>query len=303
MREIKQKWQDFLVNERGFSPATAESYLIDLKYFLIFIEEYLGSYCTIEVQEKLSIRDYRSWMAYRKNNGLAFSSTARALAALKNFFKFLTRYHGFQNKSIFSVKSPKQARSLPKALNEEQSKASLSNLEEFSEEAWIAQRDRAILYLLYGCGLRISEALALNRNDFDSKVLVITGKGNKQRIVPLLDDVIREIKTYIELCPFSLKDKDPIFLGKQGKTLDPGVFQRQIRKLRNLLNLPESTTPHAFRHSFATHILAHGGDLKSIQELLGHKDLTTTEKYTKVEASHLLDVYKKAHPYNNNSQF
>lgn len=296
MKDIIHKWSDFLIKERGFSDLTAQSYLIDLKYFISFLEDFKQESCNIETFENLNIRDFRSWMTFRKNSNLAFSSTARALAALKNFFKYLIRYHNFSNKCIFSVKSPKQAKSLPRAINEEQSDLSLNKLEELTEEAWLAKRDRAILFLLYGCGLRISEALSLKKCDFDNETLIIKGKGNKERIVPLIENVAKEVKEYIKLCPYTLKENDLIFLGKQGKALDPGVFQRQIRKLRNIYNLPENLSPHAFRHSFATHILSRGGDLKSIQELLGHKDLTTTEKYTKIEASHLLKVYNKAHP-------
>ena len=161
-------------------------------------------------------------------------------------------------------------------------------------------RYQALLYLLYGCGLRISEALSLRLKDLSRDYFVIRGKGNKERIVPVLKTIIDHINEYLKLCPYSREENDFVFIGKQGKPLNAGVFQRQIRYLRNILNLPETATPHAFRHSFATHILAHGGDLKSIQELLGHQNLTTTQKYTKVESNHLLNVYNKAHPYTNN---
>ena len=166
-----------------------------------------------------------------------------------------------------------------------------------SNEAWIILRDQALLYLLYGCGLRISEALSLKVKDISKEFIIIKGKGGKERKIPIINAITKQIEIYLGSCPYNLKESDFIFVGKQGKVLNPGVFQRQIRYLRNKLNLPETLTPHAFRHSFATHILTNGGDLKSIQELLGHQDLSTTQKYTKIEAKHLLNVYNKSHPH------
>jgi integrase/recombinase XerC len=297
MEKLIKAWDNFLVSERGFSTNTSSAYLIDLKYFSDFISQHCSSPCDIKLLETLTIQDFRSWVAYRKREGLAFSSTNRAIAALKNFFKYLIKFHGFNNKTLFNLKSPKQPSTLPRALNNEQTMSSLEGAGELAKSPWLAQRDQALLYLLYGCGLRISEALSLRVKDLAKSNLLIKGKGNKERIVPILESVIEQIKQYLALCPYPRSNDDIVFIGKQGKPLDPGVFQRQIRLLRNQLNLPENTTPHAFRHSFATHILRNGGDLKSIQELLGHKDLSTTQKYTKIDATHLLDVYKKAHPF------
>jgi len=293
--EILHKWNSFLISERGFSNLTASAYITDLNYFCQFITEHRCETCSIALFESLSIQDFRAWLSYRKRENFAFSSTNRAIAAVKNFFKYLIKYHNFTNKMIFNLKSPKQASSLPKALNEQQTSTALESISE--KIPWLKQRDQALLYLIYGCGLRISEALSLRVKDLSKDVLLIKGKGNKERIVPILLTIIAKIKQYLAICPYNLGAEDFIFIGKQGKQLDPGVFQKQIRDLRNKLNLPETTTPHAFRHSFATHILTNGGDLKSIQELLGHKDLTTTQKYTKIDANHLLNVYKKAHPY------
>jgi len=295
MIEILRKWNGFLIGERGFSELTASAYLTDLNYFCQFIEIHRCEISTLKLFETLSIQDFRAWLSYRKRENFAFSSTNRAIAAVKNFFKYLIKYHQFTNKTIFNLKSPKQASSLPKALNEQQTAAALTSISEKIQ--WLEYRDQALLYLLYGCGLRISEALALRVKDITKDVLLIQGKGKKERIVPILPALIVKIKQYLAICPYNLEAEDFIFVGKQGKQLDPGVFQKQIRDLRNKLNLPETTTPHAFRHSFATHILTNGGDLKSIQELLGHKDLTTTQKYTKVDANHLLNIYKKAHPH------
>lgn len=297
LAQYRQLWHEYLAREKGFSEQTVEAYLIDLDYFCQFISNHLAVPCDIDSLENLSIKDFRSWLAYRHREEFAFSSTNRAIAAVKNFFKYLLKYHQFTNKAIFTLKSPKQPLSLPKALNQEQTFAALEEDSLESHPQWLNLRDQALLYLLYGCGLRISEGLSLRVKDLNKDSLIIKGKGNKERIVPIIPAIVEKIRQYLTLCPYTLGRDDFIFVGKQGKKLDPGVFQRHIRILRNSLNLPESTTPHAFRHSFATHILANGGDLKSIQDLLGHKDLSTTQKYTKIEANHLLNVYKKAHPF------
>ena len=297
MDKLIEDWKNSLSSEKNFSKHTVSSYVIDLNYFIDFISKHLGTDCTFDLLEKLSIKDFRSWLAFRKKNNYAFSSTTRALAAVKNFFRHLIKFHNLNNKAIFNLKSPKLPNCLPKALNESQTLSSLNLPLDEEQELWIYLRDKALLYILYGCGLRISEALSLKLKDLSKSFLSITGKGNKERIIPIIPVIIEQISQYIEKCPYSLKETDFIFVGKQGKPLNPGVYQRHIRKLRNKLNLPETTTPHAFRHSFATHILTNGGDLRSIQELLGHQDLTTTQKYTKIESSHLLDVYKKAPPH------
>lgn len=297
MNNLIQEWKSFLTHEKGFSEHTASAYVIDLEYFFKFLTVYQDVNVTISILEGLTIRDFRSWLTYRKKENFAASSTARAIAAVKNFFKFLIRFHNFSNKIIFTLRTPKQMESLPKALNEFQASTALINMQEMTKENWQGKRDEALLYLIYGCGLRISEALSIKVKDLSSDTLRIIGKGNKERILPILPQVVSHIRQYLDLCPYPYDNNDYIFVGKQGKKLDPGVFQRQIRILRRALNLPESTTPHAFRHSFATHILSNGGDLKSIQELLGHQDLTTTQKYTKIEPSHLLKVYKKSHPF------
>lgn len=299
MKELIKNWQDFLKLEKNFSSHTVSAYIIDLNYFLKFISNYHSSSVSLDLIEKLSLQDFRAWLMNRKRNNFAFSSTTRAVAVVKSFFKYLIRFHNLTNKAIFNLKSPKIPSSLPKSLNEKQVLLAIDTSTNDANEAWISLRDQALLYLLYGCGLRISEALSLKVKDLSKDFLIVKGKGNKERKVPIIDTITKQIEAYLEICPFILKESDLIFIGKQGKPLNPGVFQRQIRYLRNKLNLPETVTPHAFRHSFATHILTNGGDLKSIQELLGHQDLTTTQKYTKIEAKHLLDVYNKSHPHSN----
>jgi integrase/recombinase XerC len=297
MDSLILEWEGFLENEKGFSQHTVNAYLIDLKYFFNFVSEHISEPCSISSFEKLSIQDFRAWLAFRHRKGLAFSSTVRSISAVKNFFKYLIKFHNFTNKSIFNLKNPKKAVPLPKALSENQVFEMLrTSLEINSKDDWIILRDRALLYLLYGCGLRISEALLLRIKDLSRNFLIIRGKGSKERTVPIIPILVDYIKNYLDRCPYRLVGDDFVFIGKQGKPLDPGVFQRQVRNLRNLLNLPEITTPHAFRHSFATHVLANGGDLKSIQELLGHEELSTTQKYTKIESKRLLEVYAKAHP-------
>jgi integrase/recombinase XerC len=295
MEKYILKWQDYLSNEKNFSRHTVEAYLTDVRYFFKFYSSHINNEISVNLLENLTITDLRSWLSYRKKEELSFVSSARAIAALKNFFKFMVKYHDFKNKVIFNLRSPKIPASIPKALNQNQTEIALENSQFLSKEDWLAKRDKALLYLIYGCGLRISEALNLKLSDLDRDFLIIRGKGSKERMVPILPQIVVEIKQYIALCPHNIKDK--IFLGKQGKPIDPGVFQRQIRLLRNQYNLPENTTPHAFRHSFATHILTNGGDLKSIQDLLGHESLVTTQKYTKIDPQHLLEVYKKSHPH------
>ena len=292
-----EKWQEYLANEKNFSSHTVESYISDVKYFLKFCFIHFNQKIDITLLSELTLSDFRAWLSYRKREDFALSSSARAIASLKNFFKYLLKFHQFSNKAIFSLRSPKLAASIPKALNQNQTFTALENAENLAKENWLSLRDKALLYLLYGCGLRISEALNLKKKDLNKDFLLVRGKGSKERMVPMMTLLVDLIDNYLSFCPFEIKDNDFIFIGKQGKKLDPGVFQRQIRYLRNLYNLPESTTPHSFRHSFATHLLTNGSDLKSIQDLLGHESLVTTQKYTKVDARHLLEVYKKSHPY------
>ncbi len=216
---------------------------------------------------------------------------------MRNFFKFLDRHELVHNVAIKAVKTPKLPRSIPKSLSQIEAKEALTVIGELHDTPWIGARDMAILTLLYGCGLRISEALNLNVEDVPSgDAIVITGKGNKQRVVPVLPIVSDAIKYYRSLYPNHRKKSGPLFVGSQCKRLNAGVIQRQVRKLRALLGLPETATPHALRHSFATHLLAGGGDLRTIQELLGHESLSTTQRYTEVDQARLLEVYRDSHP-------
>ena len=218
-----------------------------------------------------------------------------------NFFKFLERQGVLENAAIGAVKTPKTPKSVPKALTMEDALVSVDLVGELSDDTWMGKRDTAVLMLLYGCGLRIGEAMGLNRGqvsdgDKVGDTIVVTGKGDKQRLVPVLAIVSHAIEDYIKSCPFDLPEDGPLFVGKRGKRLSARVIQRQMGQVRAMLGLPDTATPHALRHSFATHLLAGGGDLRTIQELLGHASLSTTQRYTEVDAGHLKSVYDGAHP-------
>jgi len=288
------EWEGWLRDVKRASRYTIISYQNDLRQFFGFLSEHLGGKVTLKHLENIEPRDIRAWLASRMNDFEA-ASTARALSTIKSFFRWLEKQGRLKNEAVFHIRSPKIKKPLPKALAEEQSAAALAGIGEHKEE-WIRKRDLALLTLIYGCGLRISEALGLLRGAMPADSLVITGKGNKQRVVPVLLVVKEAIEDYLKACPFSLEADSPLFLGKRGKKLDAAIFQRELRLLRASLGLPESTTPHAFRHSFATHLLSAGGDLRSIQELLGHASLSTTQRYTHVDRDRLQKAYKAAHP-------
>lgn len=296
-RELLAGWLHWLMKVRQVSAHTLEAYRHDVLGFFDFLQHYRGETVTLEGLAGLEIRDFRAWLANLRKQGRAATSTARSLSSLRAFYRYLMREYAIEHSALFSVRSPKRPAALPKALTADQSFTAVDAVEALQEEGWIARRDIALLLLLYGCGLRISEALGLTRGQIEAaEQLVIRGKGNKERLVPLLPVVKEAVLDYIAHCPYPLEPDAPLFLGARGKALQPAVFQRQIQKLRRLYGLPEHTTPHAFRHSFATHILSAGADLRSIQELLGHASLSTTQRYTHVDSQRLLDAYKSAHP-------
>jgi len=300
-------WRRWLADEKRASENTLAAYRRDLESFLRFVTGHIGYTPGLEDLAALTPADFRSYLAQRSNKGLAKSSTARAMSTLRSLFRFLDKRGLAHNASIQAIRTPKLPRSIPKALDTAEASEALQAIGDLSGTdwfekrglGWMAQRDIALLTLLYGCGLRVSEALNLNLKDKPRSAeatLIITGKGNKQRVVPVLPIVSEAIEAYLEACPFRLKAEDPLFVGARGKRLTARVVQRQMQKLRRLLGLPESATPHALRHSFATHLLAGGGDLRTIQELLGHASLSTTQRYTEVDAARLTEVYDKAHP-------
>lgn len=298
LRSHLKNWLDSLTHQKKYSRHTLTAYLIDIRHFLAFINQHEGGEVTPEILAALMLRDFRSWLAARHAEGFTATSTARALSTVRGFFRYLEKQNLIENAAVFHVRTPKLPKSLPKALAESQALAAINDVGFQHKQAWVQQRDVALLTLIYGCGLRIGEALSLKVKDLPEGAasLILTGKGNKQRMVPVLPQIHAAIAEYKHTCPYPLGTHDLLFVGARGKPLQPAIFQREIRLLRGALGLPESATPHAFRHSFATHLLAGGGDLRTIQELLGHADLSTTQRYTKVDSERLLSAYAKAHP-------
>ena len=293
-------WRQWLLSEKRASGHTLSAYERDLEQFLDFLQDHLGAAPGIPDLAALKPADFRGYLARRVSKGYAKSSTARALSVVRGFFRFLERRGVLANAAIFAVRGPRIPVSIPKALTVTEAAETLDAMGDLASEPWIAARDVALVSLLYGGGLRIGEALALNRGELPiGDTLSITGKGNKQRIVPILPAVRAAIDDYIARCPFQGGPDDPLFLGARGKRLQAGVAQRAMRLARGWLDLPETATPHALRHSFATHLLAGGGDLRAIQELLGHASLSTTQRYTSVDAERLMDVHRRAHPRDN----
>ena len=296
VREALAAWQTWLLTVKRASRHTVVSYANDMAHFLCFLSGYLGGRVTLSHVGALTARDIRAWLAGRAG-AFEASSTARALSTVKSFCRWLEKQGHGVSTAIFHIRSPKIKKSLPKALGVEQARQAIEAAGEHHEESWVAKRDLALLMLLYGCGLRISEALSLRYNDIPKgDVLIIIGKGNKERHVPVLAVVVQAIDAYVVACPYPFTPGAPLFLGVRGKALDPAIFQKTLRTIRRQLSLPETATPHAFRHSFATHLLSAGGDLRSIQELLGHASLSTTQRYTHVDKERLLGAYKNAHP-------
>lgn len=290
-------WRQWLEQERQASRHTVSAYLGDVSTFLAFLSGYHGRPPQLADMALASITDFRAWLSERAREGLCPASRARALAAVRNFFRWLERNGRVHNPAIANVQSPRAGRRLPRPLARDDALALLDEAEEAPDVPWIGKRDRALFTLLYGCGLRIDEALRLNRGQAPlGETITVTGKGDKQRIVPVLPAVREAMVGYLSECPFPLGRHDPLFVGARGGRLNPGVAQRQMRRLRNTLGLPETATPHALRHSFATHLLQGGGDLRAIQDLLGHASLSTTQRYTAAELSHLRTVYNAAHP-------
>jgi integrase/recombinase XerC len=291
------RWQDWIQFERRASPNTLDAYSRDLAAFFRFLTEHLGDPPGVAQLTDLKVADFRAFLARRLAAGLSHASSARAMSTLRNFFRFLDRANLVHNAAIGAVKTPRPRPPLPKPLAADEALDVLAQAGRLSRTPWIQRRDVALFTLLYGCGLRIDEALGLNRAEApDGDIMRITGKGNKQRLVPLLPVVVDAMARYLDACPYAPPPDGPLFLGARGKRLNAGVVQRNMRTLRRQLGLPESATPHALRHSFATHLLGAGGDLRTIQELLGHASLSTTQRYTAVDSQHLIRVYRDAHP-------
>jgi integrase/recombinase XerC len=290
-------WLEWLANERRASRHTIAAYGRDLGFFFAFLADHLGAPADLAALKDLRAADFRAWLAARVTSDHVAASNARALSVLRNFFRWLDRQGLVHNPHVAGLRTPKLPRAVPRPLSEPDAAAAIDAIENLSEEPWIAARDTALLTLLYGAGLRIDEALSLDRRVLPlSDSLTVLGKGRKQRVVPLIAGVREAIADYVARCPYQPGPEGPLFIGARGKRLQAGIVQKQVRKLRAWLGLPETATPHALRHSFATHLLAAGGDLRAIQELLGHASLSTTQRYTAVDAERILAVYDQAHP-------
>ncbi len=295
----REEWLKTLKDARRLSDNTLDAYERDSRQFLQFLTGHLGEPPSLKDVDNLRVADLRSFLASRRNGGAGARTLGRGLAGVRSLLRHLEK-RGLANAAGASaMRAPRQPKSLPKPLAAADARRVVSAEGQMAEEPWIAARNAAVLTLLYGCGLRISEALGLPGDalsDATARSMVITGKGGKSRLAPLLPAVHRAVAQYRALCPFPLSPEGPLFRGAKGGELHAAIIQREMQKLRAALGLPDSATPHALRHSFATHLLARGGDLRTIQELLGHASLSTTQVYTGVDAERLLEVYDKAHP-------
>jgi integrase/recombinase XerC len=304
LKSLIKSWLFHLKNVKCYSEHTINAYATDIFYFLAFVSQhYEDEKLGIGRLKDLKTQDFRSWLAYRKSKDMLATSNARALSTVKGFFKYLANNMEFENQQIYNIKLSKLQKPLPKALTIDNALNSVKMIEHFANQGWVGLRDSAILHLLYGAGLRIGEVLSLtikdvnkliNSND-NTESIIVKGKGNKERLVPILPSITLALKKYCSSCPYDLSN-GCLFKGLRGDDLNPNVFRANLRNLKRSLGLPDFTSPHAFRHSFATHLLGEGGDLRTIQELLGHESLSTTQRYTKVDVNRLTDAFKKAHP-------
>ena len=296
------RWLTHLRAERRLSPKTLEAYARDLRQCLAFLCEHWGRRVSLKAFAALEASDVRAFMARRRADDIGSRSLMRALAGLRSFGRFLEREGKGKVGALSAIRAPKIGKSLPKPIQMAAAKRFADADERAGEDRdpWIWARDAAVMALLYGSGLRISEALGLKYRDVpkpgEGDVIIVTGKGNKTRMVPVLQNVLTLIADYTAMCPHPLPPAGPIFLGARGGQLSPRIIQLTMERLRGSLGLPDSATPHALRHSFATHLLSRGGDLRAIQELLGHASLSTTQIYTGIDSERLLEVYRTAHP-------
>ena len=294
--ELKESWLAGLKYERRMSPHTLKAYRDDVDRFLRFLTEHRGGRVNLAMLRELKPADIRAFLTVRRAGGLGPRGVQRAVAAIRSFFRHLERENLADGAAVRAVKSPKLPRTLPRPLSEVDASRAIQEAGE-DEKPWIAARNAALITLLYGTGLRISEALSLKRGDIPlSQSLTVVGKGKKERAVPVLAAVREAVDAYAELCPFEQGKEGALFLSRRGKPMSPRDAQGLMQNLRGRLGLSESATPHALRHSFATHLLQNGGDLRAVQELLGHASLSTTQKYTEVEGARVLAVYDAAHP-------
>lgn len=299
MNEIIGEFIEYLIGTKNYSEHTATAYETDIREFITFYEKFAGGTVGLSDMSRADTICFRAYLADRQRRGLAHKSTARALSSLRGFYKYLAKHHGVKNDAIGLISSPKVPRKLSKAIEP----ADVANMktaimETEGADPWVAARDWALVTLIFGCGLRISEALGLKNSDVRGRpeILRITGKGNKERIVPVLPVVYDTIEKYTAIRPFGAAPDDELFRSVRGLPMSPRMAEKVIEKLRHYLQLPDYVTPHALRHTFATALLAGGADLRSLQELLGHASLSTTQLYTKVNMAEISNIYMHAHP-------
>jgi len=299
LQSARQAWLTMLAKELRLSPETVEAYERDSRQFLQFLTGHCGEPPGLADVGALRPADLRGFLSHRRSGGAGPRTLGRGLAGVRSLLRFLER-RGLANAAgAAALRAPRQPKSLPKPLSAVDALRVVSRDEQLAEEPWIAARNAAVLTLLYGSGLRISEALAISGADLagtGDTILRVTGKGGKTRLSPVLPVALSAVAEYRRLCPFHLDPKGVLFRGARGGPLNPAIIQREMKKMRSALNLPETATPHALRHSFATHLLGRGGDLRMIQELLGHASLSTTQVYTGVDTARLLEIYDSAHP-------
>ena len=296
-RDALQEWLDHQKSLKGSAENTVTAYAGDVSEFLMFITSHKGESQGLGALSKITISDMRAWMANSRGSGVGPRSLARKLSAVKVFYRWLAAREGFEPTAVLLTRSPKFTKKLPRPLAIDAARDMIETVEMQSLEPWVAARDAAVVTLLWGCGLRISEALGLKGIDAPlPQVMRITGKGGKERIVPVVKAARAAVDAYVKACPHILTDDGPLFRGVRGGVLSPRAIQKAMASARMQLGLPATATPHALRHSFATHLLNAGGDLRTIQELLGHASLSTTQAYTAIDTARLLDVYDNAHP-------
>ena len=296
-RDALQGWLAGQKALKGASDNTLDAYARDVAGFLAFMTEHHGQTQGLAALARITTADMRAWMAFTRGQDVGPRSLARKLSAVKSFYRWLSEREGFEPTAVLSIRAPKFQRKLPRPLSPEAASEVIETLEMQSLSPWIAARDQAVVTLLYGCGLRISEALGLTGAVLPmGDALRIIGKGGKERLVPVIAPARAAVARYAQLCPYDMRPDGPLFFGARGGALGPRAVQKVVERTRAQLGLPATATPHAMRHSFATHLLNAGGDLRAIQELLGHASLSTTQAYTGVDTARLMEVYARAHP-------
>ena len=290
-------WLDHCRALNDAAENTLKAYQTDVLGFLSFMTQHHGAAQGLGPIAQITVSDMRAWMAHERGRGVGARSLARSLSAVKTFYRWLAEREGFEPTAVLSTRSPKFTKKLPRPLAVDAAAAMIDTVELQAKDSWVAARDTAVVTMLYGCGLRISEALGLTGAAVPlPDTLVIKGKGGKERIVPVIDAAKDAVGTYLRLSPHPVEPNGPLFRGTRGGALNPRMVQKVMEKARMQLGLPATATPHAMRHSFATHLLTAGGDLRAIQELLGHASLSTTQAYTAVDTARLMEVYNRAHP-------